>query len=116
MKLTTEQRAVLLKALHSLATDGPVAAAMGICRNLHEMLENFSYGVDAYEFVAAVSVDWPGRTGQQTYLHDGAQMCCFPIAREYDEHDDSIPLWEGSQLEQRQSLMAFLTGYLEGLA
>lgn len=107
-KYNKTQKKALLKALHTLAKDGPVRRSYGICGNLDEIVVQGRKRIDTYHFVSFNAVNWPGRTGVVKDYGSGAQSV-YPIYRGPGRE----PLWEGAQLEQRMSLIAYLTEQLE---
>lgn len=104
MKLSQAQKDALLTGLHLLAKDGPSNTTFGICLNLDQLAP----GQNAYGFVSHHSVGWPGLTGEVWVDDSDTKRCTYPIEREY-----GTPLWEGSQLEQRMSLIEYLTATLQ---
>lgn len=114
MKPTSAQRKALVACLRRLASGEIPDTTLGICWNLHFLVRQsrkIREYLDAYDVVSHYSVKWPGRTGE---LYRGMHTtCCYPIKREYTPGGDRMPLWEGSQREQRMSLIEYLIQELQ---
>lgn len=117
MKLSKENTRRMLTALRKLEKNGPTDPGYGICLNLDKVFIQGRTYVCTYAFVARASINWPGRTGElRPHGACGTPVCSFPILLEYApvlagshlERRERVPLWEGSQLEQRQSLIKYL--------
>lgn len=104
MKLTQLHRRGLRMALTKLNEDGPDDSAFGICYNLNCLFKQGKDYLDVYVFVAEHGATWPGRTGKL----DDEGLSVHPILREYKDDESRVPLWEGTQLDQRRSLIRYL--------
>ena len=114
MKLTIGKRKALLKALDNIYRTGPSNARLGICWNLQDVLK-YRGTLGTYEFVAKVSMLWPGVDPDAT-IHtssDGTICLSWPIRRQYDADGYRLPYWEGDQLCKRTALLEFLIDYLK---
>lgn len=106
MKLTTEQRAELVVCLRRLAGGEIADSCFGICYNLAELYNGGGeVKLDCYEVVNQFGKGWPGLTGR---VCGATGVAVYPIAKEYTKHGDRMPLWEGSQREQRLDLIEYL--------
>lgn len=88
----------LADSLYLVLAGKVIDRRMGICYNWQA---GYSFSVaNCYELVNQLSVGWPEHSGSGSY----------PIPKACWHSSD--PLWEGEQLELRQSLMCYMLGQL----
>ena len=94
-KYTLDELARVRAALLRLLSGDIMRPDLGVCGNLHCMLERDPGG---YSFVQVAAVGWPHATyGDDYYGY-------------FVPHVDSYGLWEGVNLEMRKDLIQYLLG------
>lgn len=103
MNFTKKDRKVLRQAIRQLLNGNIPNKATGICSNLWDMVNGNTLGecIDVYGIVQEMATTWPNNSKVKGYPIKSKQHP--DIA--YMEHSFSKTLWEGQQLEERQSLL-----------